>query len=87
MDLAARIQAGAASLSVDLTLSEAKRHLAYLELIAQWNRVTNLTSVRDVSSMISVHLLDSLAIAPYIKGQWLLDVGSGAGLPGIPLAS
>jgi 16S rRNA (guanine527-N7)-methyltransferase len=58
----------------------------YIQLIARWNKIYNLTAIRDVEEMVSKHLLDSLAIQPYIEGKTILDVGSGAGLPGIPLA-
>lgn len=60
--------------------------MQYLMLLEKWNRAYNLTAIKDIDSMITLHLLDSLAITPWIKGQYLLDVGSGAGLPGIPLA-
>ena len=60
--------------------------LAYLELLNKWNRAYNLTAVRDPQQMIGKHLLDSLAIAPYLVGQRLIDVGTGGGLPGVPMA-
>lgn len=73
---------------LDLALSEAQRAqlLAYLDLLAQWNRRFNLTAVRDRNAMVTRHLLDSLSIRPFIRGQRLIDVGSGAGLPGMALA-
>lgn len=58
----------------------------YIQLIARWNKVFNLTAIRNVEDMVSKHLLDSLAVQPFIEGSFILDVGSGAGLPGIPIA-
>jgi len=71
-----------------LTLSTAEQQqlLDYLALIQQWNRVYNLTAIIDPQEMVYLHLIDSLIIAKHLIGNRFLDVGSGAGLPGIPLA-
>lgn len=58
----------------------------YLELMLKWNNTYNLTAITDPREMIYLHLIDSLIIAPYVKGTQCLDLGTGAGLPGIPLA-
>ena len=73
-----------------LNLSEDKvkleKLLDFIVLIAKWNKIYNLTAIRDQQAMAKLHILDSLAISPYIRGQRLIDIGTGAGLPGIPLA-
>ncbi len=76
----------AAGLGVTLTSVQADRLLSYLDLIAKWNRVHNLTALRDTNKMMSHHIFDSLSVQPHVTAEKLLDVGSGAGLPGIPLA-
>ena len=58
----------------------------YLFLLNKWNLAYNLTAIRDLESMVSKHIFDSLAILPWLKGNHIIDVGTGAGLPGIPLA-
>jgi 16S rRNA (guanine527-N7)-methyltransferase len=60
--------------------------LHYLSLLHKWNRSYNLTAIKDLDAMVTRHILDSVAIAPWIHGTRLLDIGTGAGLPGIPLA-
>jgi len=60
--------------------------ISYLELLREWNKTHNLTAVDDIDEMLSIHIFDSASIKPYIKGASLLDVGSGAGLPGMVLA-
>lgn len=81
-----QLAAGIAALDLALPAGAEAKLLAYLALLDKWNRVYNLTAVRDVERMVSHHLLDSLAVLPYLQGETLLDVGSGGGLPGIPLA-
>jgi 16S rRNA (guanine527-N7)-methyltransferase len=63
-----------------------RKLMAYLELLAKWNKTYNLTAIRDPLKMVSHHLLDSLAVLPHLPAGSLADVGSGGGLPGIPLA-
>lgn len=72
----------------ELFLSEQAQQKAiqHLELLAQWNTVYNLTAVKDPFQMLVKHLVDSLMIAPYLTGKCFIDVGTGAGFPGIPLA-
>jgi 16S rRNA (guanine527-N7)-methyltransferase len=60
--------------------------LKFIALIEKWNKAYNLTAIRDKEEMVRLHILDSLAILPYLHGKRLIDIGTGAGLPGIPLA-
>jgi 16S rRNA (guanine527-N7)-methyltransferase len=84
--LQVRLRAGTRALGLAPSEATLDRLLDYLELLVRWNAVYNLTAVRDPAEMVERHLLDSLAIAPYVSGATLADLGSGAGLPGIPLA-
>jgi 16S rRNA (guanine527-N7)-methyltransferase len=81
-----RLVAGLSKLGCALDDAAIERLLDYVELLERWNAAYNLTAVRDPAEMVTRHLLDSLAIAPYVSGATLADLGSGAGLPGIPLA-
>jgi 16S rRNA (guanine527-N7)-methyltransferase len=83
---AEELSRGAQQLGVDLSDSQHSQLLAYLALLIKWNKAYNLTAVRDPDEMVSRHLLDSLSVVPFIAGDRWLDVGSGGGMPGIPLA-
>jgi len=86
MNLQTQLAAGVAALGLALPEGAEARLLTYLALLDKWNRVYNLTAVRDTARMVSHHVLDSLAAVPFFDGETVLDVGSGGGLPGIPLA-
>ena len=77
---------GIAALGQDLPADARSRLIDYIELLVRWNAAYNLTAVRDPGDMVTRHLLDSLAIAPHVRGTTLADIGSGAGLPGLVLA-
>ena len=83
---AVALAAGLAELSIPLSEEAQRKLLAFRDLLLKWNKTYNLTALRDPEQAISHHLLDSLAILPHIGTGSLLDVGSGGGLPGIPLA-
>ena len=80
------LQGGCDALGLALEPRHEELLLTYLELLLKWNGTYNLTAVRAPEDMVTRHLLDSLAITPHISGHKLIDVGTGAGLPGIPLA-
>lgn len=78
---------GLERLQLGVSLQTQQKLIDYLALVQKWNRVYNLTAVRDTDDMLTHHLFDSLAVVPHIDTEkTLLDVGSGAGLPGIPIA-
>jgi 16S rRNA (guanine527-N7)-methyltransferase len=81
-----RLRNGCAALGLALESGQEALLLGYLELLRKWNSAYNLTAVRDPAQMITRHLLDSLAMSSYLRGENVIDVGTGAGLPGIPLA-
>jgi 16S rRNA (guanine527-N7)-methyltransferase len=80
------LSSGLTQLGLNCSLAVQAQLRDYVHLIDKWNRVYNLTAVRDPAEMVTRHLLDSLAIQPYLQGSRVLDVGTGAGLPGLALA-
>ncbi len=89
-ELRLKLDEGLAKLGSDsaIEVSEAQRGqlMAFLALLIKWNKAYNLTAIRDPELMVSHHLLDSLTVHPHLKGERLTDIGTGAGLPGMPLA-
>ncbi len=81
-----RLSAGIEQLGLAISLEKQQQLLDFLQLLTKWNAHFNLTAITTAEKMLTHHLLDSLAVAPFISGKRILDVGSGAGFPGIPLA-
>jgi 16S rRNA (guanine527-N7)-methyltransferase len=81
-----QLHQGLDALDLDLSAETQGRLLRYLGLLSKWNRTYNLTAIREASRLVSHHLLDSLAVLPHLNGSSIADVGTGAGLPGIPIA-
>lgn len=81
-----KLAGGLEEMGLDLDAATQLRLLKYVVLIQKWNKVYNLTAVREPEKMVTQHLLDSLAVLPHIVGRRIIDVGTGPGLPGIPLA-
>ena len=77
---------GARALALELDEAQLAKLVAHLDLLDDWNTRMNLTAIRDRPSQLTKHLLDSLTVLPYLQGERIADVGSGAGFPGIPLA-
>ncbi|MBS0299344.1 MAG: 16S rRNA (guanine(527)-N(7))-methyltransferase RsmG [Proteobacteria bacterium] len=89
MSLLPQIEQSLQALAIDSgvgTASLAKSIEQYLLLIGKWNKIHNLTAIRDPYDMLVQHIMDSLAVVPHIRGPRIVDVGTGAGLPGIPIA-
>ena len=80
------LAAGLDGLGLVLPAEACRKLLAYVELLAKWNRTYNLTSIREPGRMVSHHLIDSLSVLPHLGTGSLVDVGAGGGLPGIPIA-
>ncbi|WP_210397924.1 16S rRNA (guanine(527)-N(7))-methyltransferase RsmG [Motiliproteus sediminis] len=85
-ELRTTLERGLNAMGLALDNARIEQLLGYLALLHKWNRAYNLTAIRDPRQMVSRHLLDSLSIAGYLQGARVIDVGSGPGLPGIPLA-
>ena len=77
---------GLNELHLELTTDQQCALLDYLDLLVKWNKAYNLSGIKNPELMVSRHLLDSLTLIPYLTGNRILDIGTGAGLPGIPLA-
>ena len=75
-----------ADAGISLTDHQKNQLIAYVDMLHKWNKAYNLTSVRDPNEMLVRHILDSIVVAPYLKGGRFIDVGTGPGLPGIPLS-
>ncbi|MDP1659729.1 MAG: 16S rRNA (guanine(527)-N(7))-methyltransferase RsmG [Methylotenera sp.] len=87
--LQAKLEAGLLEMGLQLNPEKQAKLIAYVLLIDKWNKVHNLTAIRDPLEMVTLHLLDSLSVLPHVQSlapKYLLDVGAGAGLPSIPLA-
>ena len=87
MNLIGELRAGSEELGISLQQSQYDQLLEFMQLLGKWNQVYNLTAISQPRKMLSHHLLDSLSLMPsLLRAKKVLDVGSGAGLPGIPLA-
>lgn len=86
MNQAEVLRQGLAALDINATEEQIEQWLEYQQLLRRWNKVYNLTSIDEAEAMLTTHLLDSLSVAAFITGSLIADVGSGGGLPGIPLA-
>jgi 16S rRNA (guanine527-N7)-methyltransferase len=84
--LRAKLEAGLQEMGLQITAEQQQKLIDFVSLIYKWNQVHNLTAVREPLEMVTLHILDSLSVLPYIDCKHLLDVGAGAGLPSIPLA-
>ena len=74
-----QLEFGLKQMGLHFSVPVQQKLVHYIQLIARWNKAFNLTAIRDVEDMVSKHLLDSLAVQPYVEGDRILDVGSGAG--------
>jgi 16S rRNA (guanine527-N7)-methyltransferase len=86
MSLLEQLQAMLADTELTLPIEQQNKLIQLVELLAKWNKAYNLTSVRDPQQMLVKHIMDSIVVSPYLQGKRLIDVGTGPGLPGLPLA-
>jgi 16S rRNA (guanine527-N7)-methyltransferase len=85
-ELKNRVNEAGNKIGIIVSPEQNEQLIQYLELLIKWNKAYNLTAIRDPEEMFTKHIVDSLSIAPFIKGESILDVGTGPGLPGIPMA-
>lgn len=86
MSLLEDLQAMLAKTELVIPVEQQNKLIQLVELLVKWNKAYNLTSVRDPKQMLVKHIMDSIVVSPHLKGQRLIDVGTGPGLPGLPLA-
>ncbi len=86
MNPAQQLRSGALQLGIELDETQQLCLLEFVELLKKWNKTYNLTAIEGTQEIISKHILDSLSVSKHLAGKTILDIGSGAGLPGIPLA-
>ncbi|MDH1472399.1 16S rRNA (guanine(527)-N(7))-methyltransferase RsmG [Shewanella sp. GD03713] len=84
--LSAQLEAYLAEINLPATAEQKKQLLDFVSMLNKWNKAYNLTSVRDPEAMLVRHIMDSLVVSPHLQGERFIDVGTGPGLPGIPLA-
>jgi 16S rRNA (guanine527-N7)-methyltransferase len=84
--LSSKLSTYIAEMNLSVSEQQQKQLIGFVEMLNKWNKAYNLTAVRDPEQMLIRHVMDSLAVSPYLSGKRFIDVGTGPGLPGIPLA-